>query len=66
LNCFFVPVVDSKLTTIISSDLETTLEIKNSRDLQRRKGSFAVAADLIMEIVKSLDDAIVLNFQKKN
>lgn len=65
LNCFLFQVVDSKLT-IIASDLETTLEIKTAATCSEEKGSFAVAADLIMEIVKSLsDDSIVLNFSER-
>lgn len=62
LNCFLFQVIDSQLT-IVASDLETTMEIKTASTCSEIKGSFAVAADLLIEIVKSLsDDSLVLNF----
>jgi DNA polymerase-3 subunit beta len=64
LNCFLFQVIESKLT-IIASDLEVTLEIKTEAICSVENGSFAIAADLIMEIVKSLsDNSLVLNFSK--
>lgn len=65
LGCFLFTVTDGKLT-ITASDLETTLQIKTEAICSEEKGSFAVSADLLMEIVKSLsDDSLVLNFSEK-
>jgi DNA polymerase-3 subunit beta len=65
LNCFLFRVVNAELT-IVASDLETTLEIKTSAICSEETGSFAVAAELIMDIVKSLtDDRINLIFSGK-
>lgn len=64
LSCFLFKIEESKLT-IIASDLETTLQIKTEAICGEEKGSFAVSADLLMEIVKSLsDDSLVLNFSQ--
>lgn len=65
LGCFLFTVTDGKLT-ITASDLETTLQIKTEAICSEEKGSFAVSADLLMEIVKSLsDDSLALNFSEK-
>lgn len=62
LECFLFKITNSELK-IIASDLETTLEIKTEAICSIENGSFAVSADLLMEIVKSLsDDTLVLNF----
>lgn len=64
LGCFLFKVIESKLT-IIASDLETTLQIQTEATCSEEKGSFAVAADLVMDIVKSLsDESLVLNFSQ--
>ena len=65
LSCFLFTVKDAQLT-LTASDLETTLQIKTEAICSQEKGSFAVSADLLMEIVKSLsDDSLVLNFSEK-
>lgn len=64
LGCFLFKVEEGKLT-IIASDLETTLQIQTAAICTEEKGDFAVSADLLIEIVKSLpDDSLTLNFSK--
>lgn len=64
LSCFLFEVKEGKLT-LKASDLETTLQIKTEAICSEEKGSFAVAADLLIEIVKSLsDESLVLHFSK--
>lgn len=65
LGCFLFSVEDGKLT-ITASDLETTLQIKTEATCSEENGSFAVSADLLIEIVKSLsDESLALNFSEK-
>jgi len=64
LGCFLFKVIEGKLT-IIASDLETTLQIQTEAVCTEENGSFAVAAEILIEIVKSLpDDSLTLNFSK--
>jgi len=65
LGCFLFKIKDHQLT-IVASDLETTLQIETAATCSEANGSFAVAADLLMEIVKSLSEpSLVLNFSEK-
>jgi DNA polymerase-3 subunit beta len=65
LQCFLFKINEHQLT-IVASDLETTLQIETPATCSEANGSYAVAADLLMEIIKSLSDpSLILNFSEK-
>lgn len=64
LSCFLFRVVEKKLT-IVSSDLDITLEIELEAECSE-DGAFAVSSDIFMEMIKALpDQAVTLMVSEK-
>lgn len=57
LSCFLFRVVEKKLT-VVSTDLDVTLEIEVESQCSE-DGAFAVASDIFMEMVKSLPNEVL-------
>jgi DNA polymerase-3 subunit beta len=57
LSCFLFRVVEKKLT-VVSSDLDITLEIKVEAQCSE-DGAFAVSSDIFMEMIKALPNEVL-------